>query len=239
MPFTNHHNIWVENFEPIISQKNYNKLQKKDKNKLWLTHMHICLQTCMHTCTHVLTHTHMHARTHTHTHTHTCTHTCTHTRTHACTHAGAHTHTHTHTHTHFSLSLSSAWKFLCWCKWPQHFWVRMVIKASSLLWTSSHPIIIIIQEQCTKYSQEHLLLTRFLPVEKVLYGVHRTHRDSSSFTWHQPCNNQTVLYVQHSPGCSKCARKSDSQVTVTHLESHATQVEWVCSRIENNTIYVL
>ena len=26
-----------------------------------------------------------------------------------------------------------------------------------------------------------------------LYGVHRTHLDGSSFSWHQPCNNQTAL----------------------------------------------
>ena len=33
-----------------------------------------------------------------------------------------------------------------------------------------------------------------------LYGVHRTRRDGSSFTWRQPCNNQTALYVYHLGG---------------------------------------
>ena len=38
-----------------------------------------------------------------------------------------------------------------------------------------------------------------------LYGGRRTCRDSSSFMWHQPRNNQTVLWVHHFGGYSKKA----------------------------------
>ena len=41
------------------------------------------------------------------------------------------------------------------------------------------------------------------------YGVHRTYQDGSSFTWHQPCNNQTMLNA-HFSGYSKCTIKSYS-----------------------------
>ena len=33
-----------------------------------------------------------------------------------------------------------------------------------------------------------------------LYAVHRTHRDGSSFTWHQQCNNQIAVSVHHCGG---------------------------------------
>ena len=38
-----------------------------------------------------------------------------------------------------------------------------------------------------------------------LYGVHRTCRNGSSFTWHQPCNNRKVLQVHHSGRYTKCS----------------------------------
>ena len=48
-----------------------------------------------------------------------------------------------------------------------------------------------------------------------LYGMHRMCWDSSSFTWHQPCNNKTVLLVHHFSGGEEGAvaawRDSDSQ----------------------------
>ena len=50
-----------------------------------------------------------------------------------------------------------------------------------------------------------------------LYGVRRTHQDGSSFTWHQPCNNQTVLYVHHFGSYSKRAVKS---------YSHSFRITW-------------
>ena len=47
-----------------------------------------------------------------------------------------------------------------------------------------------------------------------LYGMHRMCWDSSSFTWHQPCNNKTVLLVHHFSGGEEGAvaawRDSDS-----------------------------
>ena len=49
-----------------------------------------------------------------------------------------------------------------------------------------------------------------------LYGVHRTHRDSSSFMWHQPCQ------------CCKYTTLVDIQTRykklVTHVESHVSAV---------------
>ena len=54
--------------------------------------------------------------------------------------------------------------------------------------------------------------------------------DSSSFTWNQPCNNQIVLYVHHLSRYKKmCCRNG-----VTHLESHATYMQLVCSRAEKS-----
>ena len=41
-----------------------------------------------------------------------------------------------------------------------------------------------------------------------LHGVHRPCRYSSSFTWHQPYNNQTALYVHPFSRYSKYAVKS-------------------------------
>ena len=44
-----------------------------------------------------------------------------------------------------------------------------------------------------------------------LYGVHRMHRDGSSFMWHQRCNNQTVLWKYTTlVDIQKYAVKSDS-----------------------------
>ena len=37
--------------------------------------------------------------------------------------------------------------------------------------------------------------------------VYTEHRTGSSFTWHHPCNNQTVLQVHHFGGCPKRAMK--------------------------------
>ena len=60
-----------------------------------------------------------------------------------------------------------------------------------------------------------------------LYCAHRMCRDGNSFIWHQPCNNQTVLYVHHCCGYSKCPIKSCrlafritcNKSTVSRLES--------------------
>ena len=49
-----------------------------------------------------------------------------------------------------------------------------------------------------------------------LYGVHRTRRDGSSFTWHQPCKNQTALHVHHFGWYSKRA--------ITISDSHSFRI---------------
>ena len=49
-----------------------------------------------------------------------------------------------------------------------------------------------------------------------LYGVHKMHRDSSSFVWHQPC--QCCKYTT-SVDIQKCAKK-----IFTHVELHASTV---------------
>ena len=53
-------------------------------------------------------------------------------------------------------------------------------------------------------------------------------RDNSSFTWYQPCNNQTV---HHFGGYSKTRFKSYS------LMQNHMRVQWVCLRAENSAIY--
>ena len=54
-----------------------------------------------------------------------------------------------------------------------------------------------------------------------LYGVHRTHRDGSSFMWHQPC--QCCKYSA-SVDIQKCSIKS-----YLLMENHMG-AQWVCSR---------
>ena len=60
-----------------------------------------------------------------------------------------------------------------------------------------------------------------------LYGVHRTHREGSSFMWHQQCQRCKYTTLVDS---QKCAIKSYS------LMQNHTQVQWVCLRAENSTI---
>ena len=69
-----------------------------------------------------------------------------------------------------------------------------------------------------------------------LYGVHRTRRDGSSITRHQPCNNITALWVHHFGGYSKTRYKK----LAPHSESHATRAslfesgEWRHIKATNN-----
>ena len=58
-----------------------------------------------------------------------------------------------------------------------------------------------------------------------LYGVHRTRRHGSGFTWHQPC--QRCKYVHHLGGYSKPRYKK----LFTHVESHASAVSLLERRI--------
>ena len=67
----------------------------------------------------------------------------------------------------------------------------------------------------------------------VVWCTQNLRPDGSSFTWHQPCNNQIALSFldvkkQQQPGYKKA--------TVTHSESHATWAQWVCLRTENSAI---
>ena len=58
-----------------------------------------------------------------------------------------------------------------------------------------------------------------------LYGVHSMCQDGSSFTWHQPCNNQIALY-KHTT-LVDIQKHNNKKKLVTHAESHASAVsDW-------------
>ena len=59
-----------------------------------------------------------------------------------------------------------------------------------------------------------------------LYVVHRTQRDGSSFEWHPPCKNQTMLQLHHFGGYSRCAVQSYSHLfRVTYGKSAVSLLE--------------
>ena len=60
--------------------------------------------------------------------------------------------------------------------------------------------------------------------------------DSSSFTLHQPCSNQTALSVRTSVNIKKCIIKFKKEDTVTLSESHTTRMQRVRLRAENSVI---
>ena len=66
----------------------------------------------------------------------------------------------------------------------------------------------------------------------VEWCTHNLHRDSNSFTWHQPCNNQIALsapiYIWI-VNWKRCYKR-----IVTHSESYATGAQSVCSRAEHS-----
>ena len=64
----------------------------------------------------------------------------------------------------------------------------------------------------------------------VVWCTQNDYQGGNSFTWHQPCNNQTALYVHHFGGYSKtcCVQ------LVTDSAFHATTMQWICSKAENS-----
>ena len=55
-----------------------------------------------------------------------------------------------------------------------------------------------------------MLYTEPAKIAAVSHGTSHVTINSSSFAWHQPCNNQTALKVHHFSGYSKCTIKSFS-----------------------------
>ena len=77
----------------------------------------------------------------------------------------------------------------------------------------------------------------------VVWCIQHVRWNSSSLTWHQPCDNQTALYVHHFSRYKKiCAIKAsklraNKGYTVTPSEPCATRAQWVRLRADNSAIW--
>ena len=61
-----------------------------------------------------------------------------------------------------------------------------------------------------------------------LCGVHRTHRDSSSYKCHQPCQKQTALQLHHLCRYSKCATKNKKRQSLieSRMQQECSESAW-------------
>ena len=116
---------------------------------------------------------------------------------------------------------------------------------------------VLLQQQCKKITvilpkmqAGSYTLTCMLPIYVALhevtwhgarlYSVHRMCWDSSSFRWHQPCNNQTALQL-HIGGCSAWAVKSYSllfRVTCDRRHLSCSESAWEQTIALNNRMYI-
>ena len=69
----------------------------------------------------------------------------------------------------------------------------------------------------------------------VVWCTQKVHQHSNSFTWHQPKSHvKTKQRCQYTTSVD--IKKMCYKRLVVHSESHATWVQWICSRAENSVM---